>query len=283
MTKVRSIVTRRLSTFRTEHQFAHYGEIYDIDDFRFFRKWAMERNLPLLILGNGSNILFKRFKIETLVLRNRIEARMEVLDSGTIYATSSLSIMPILKYCERNSLDSFYFLASVPATVGGAIAMNAGGAQETIFDFLDTVTYLDGENICTRAATEIYHSHRQTLFSGITDKLILSATFRFPARVLDQSEIRNRIEWCHKNQDLSAPNCGSVFRECDRVIMKRVRWLVPCGIRIPYFLTQYSRKVNNWIICRNKRSWPIVVLIRLVQFIHWILGKKAIPEIVEVD
>lgn len=208
---------------------------------------------------------------------------MEILDAGVIKASSSLSIMRILKYCERESLDSFYYLASVPATVGGAIAMNAGGAGETIFDFLESVTYWDGEKIVEKPAAELERAHRKTDFTGRTDRLIIDAVFRFPAKKLESSEIQSRVKWCHEYQDLSAPNCGSVFRECDRGIIKVARWFPPWGIKIPFVRTQFSRKVNNWIICRNQSSWPIVCLIRFVQWIHWSVGKKAIPEIIEVD
>lgn len=283
MIEVKSITSSKLSTFRTSHVFQHYGEFSTLDEFRDFREWARNHDVPIVILGNGSNILFTKSKIRSLVLKNRLNAEMKVIGSGRIEASSSLSIMRILHYCERNSLDSFYFLASVPATVGGAIAMNAGMAKETIFDFVESVTFIEGEMVVTLPSEEIQRQHRKTMFTGATDKLILSAVFRFPERTLEQSEIKKRIAWCHENQDLSAPNCGSVFRECDRNIMKRARWLLPWGIRIPFFLAQYSRKVNNWIICRNRRSWPIVCLIRIVQLWHRLHGKRAVPEVIEVD
>lgn len=283
MIDIKKIESRRLSTFLTNHCFINYGEFATVEEFLEYREWARARDLPILVLGNGSNVLFTRFQVRTLVLKNRLEAKMEILSAGVVKASSSLSIMRILKYCERESLDSFYYLASVPATVGGAIAMNAGSASETIFDFLESVTYWDGESIVVKPATELIRTHRMTDFTGRTDKLIIEAVFRFPARKLESSEIQKRVKWCHDNQDLSAPNCGSVFRECDRRIMKKVRWIVPWGIHIPFFFAQYSRKVNNWIICRNKSSWPIVFLIRIVQLIHRAFGSKAIPEIVEVD
>lgn len=283
MVEIKQFESNSLSTFRTQHSYLRYGEFRTVEEFIEYRKWARERALPLFILANGSNTLFKRRKVRTLVLRNRLEPWMNVLDDERVEVSSSISVMRILRYCERHGLDSFYFLASVPATVGGAVAMNAGMAQETVLDFLESVTYLEGIHLVTKLNGALERGHRQTMFTGIQDRLIVSAVFRFPQRQFEESEIRKRIDWCHDHQDLSAPNCGSVFRDCNRNIMKRVRWLVPWGIRFPLFRAQFSRKVNNWIICRNKHSWPIVLLIRAVQLIHWLLGKCARTEVIEVD
>lgn len=283
MTEITRIISDRLSTYRTKHEFLHYGEFRTPDEFIEYRKWAHEHAVRIIILGNGSNVLFKRRKIGTLVLKNHLQSKMEILGEGRIKVSSSLPIMKILKYCEQNALDSFYCMASVPATVGGAIAMNAGSTHETVFDFLDSITYFDGDEIKEINNDELERSHRKTMFTGIQDRLILSATFSFPHRNMEESEIDKRIEWSHKHQDLSAPNCGSVFRDFNRPIYRWVRRLFPVGMSTPFFRAQFSKVVNNWIINRNHRSWPIVFMIRLVQFIHRITGKQAILELIEVD
>lgn len=284
MVEVKTLQSNRLSTFRTRHEFLHFGEFRRIEEYLEYRRWANENQVPLFILGNGSNTLFVRRRIRTLVLHNRLKPWMQDLGDGRIEVSSSLRLMRILKHCEQNSLDSFYFLASVPATVGGALAMNAGeGAGGTIYDFVESVTYIDDGQLVTRLNKEIERRHRQTMFTGIHDRLIVSAILRFPERRLEVSEIRKRIDWCHAHQDLSAPNCGSVFRECNRSIVGRVRGLPLLGVRIPLFRTQFSRKVNNWIICKSPSSRPIVFLIRVVQALHRLVGQRATPELIEVD
>lgn len=284
MVEVKRLNSDRLSTFRTQHDFLRVGEFRTVEEFLEYRAWAKANAAAILILGNGSNILFKRRRIRTLVLRNRIEPSMKDLGDGRVEASSSLPVMAILKHCEKHSLDSFYFLASVPATVGGAVAMNAGlGAGGTIFDFIESVTFLEGDELRTLPAEQMERRHRQTMFTGVHDRLIVSATFRFPTRRLDESEIRKRIAWCHANQDLSAPNCGSVFKEHFAPIVRKARGLPPFGVRVPFFGAQFSRKVNNWIICRNSSSWPIVFLIRVVQALHRLAGKRAVVELIEVE
>ena len=284
MPGVKQLKSDRLSTFRTRHTFRHFGEFETVEEFLEYRRWAKENGVKLYILGNGSNTLFTRRNVNTLVLQNSLKPTMTDLGDGRIEASSSMQIMPILKLCEKKGWDSFYFLASVPATVGGAAAMNAGGGVgPTIYDFIESVTFIEDGQLRTLPGDQIERSHRQTMFTGIHDRLIVSVIFKFPQINLEQSEIRKRIDWALSHQDLKVPNCGSVFKECDRPIIARVRGLPPFGINIPLFWAQFSRKVNNWIICRNPSSWPIVFLIRMVQFVHRLAGKRAVLEIIEVE
>jgi UDP-N-acetylmuramate dehydrogenase len=274
----------RLSTFRTRHRFRHYGEFTSAEEYRAYVAWAAERNIPLFILGNGSNTLFTRHEVRALVLRNKIAETITPLGGDLFRVSSATQVMRVLKYCEKQGRDSFYFLASVPATVGGALAMNAGaGAGKTIFDFLVSLTYVDGAETVTLEREAITLAHRQTMFTGIQDKLILEAVFAFPEIDMPESEIRKRAHWARDHQDLAYPNCGSVFRVYHRPIVTRMRALPPWGISIPGFRAQYSRRVNNWIINRNPSARPIVILIRTVQLLHRLVGKRAIPEIIEVS
>lgn len=283
MVEVTTLDSDRLSTFRTRHRFLHYGEFTTAAEFCAYRAWARERGLPVFILGNGSNTLFLRREVRSLVLRNRIPEAIEPLGRDLFRISSATQVMRVLKTCEKQGRDCFYFLASVPATVGGAIAMNAGGGSgPTIFDYLVELTYVDGEQEVTLARGQIEVAHRQTMFTGLRDRLVTSAVFRFPETELEGSPVRARAHWARDHQDLASPNCGSVFRECHRPLIGLVRGLPPGGIAIPGWRTQFSRRVNNWIITRSASPRPIVLLIRAVQLAHRLIGKRAVPEIIEV-
>ena len=284
MAEVSTLDSDRLSTFRTNHHFRHYGEFSTAAEYAEYRAWARDKGLPLFILGNGSNTLFTRHNVRSLVLRNRTPEEIRPRGGDLFHVSSSTQVMRVLKHCEKQGRDSFYFLASVLATVGGAIAMNAGtGGGKTIFDFLIELTYLDGDREITLPREEIEIARRQTMFTGVQDKLVISAVFRFPEVEMTESEIRKRAHWACDNQDLATPNCGSVFRLYYRPIVKYARALPPWGIAIPGWRAQFSRRVNNWIIYRNPCSRPIVIMIRTIQLLHRLIGKRAIPESIEVS
>jgi len=277
--EVRSLQSSRLSYYRSEHEFLHYGEFSSAADYVFFLGWARERALPILILGSGSNVLFKHRRVKSLVLRNRLPREISALSGTSLQVSSSVMVAEVLKWCEGRDLDSFYYLASVPATVGGAIAMNAGRGRahnKTIFDFVASVTVLrDGKEI-TLSKGEIALDYRQTPFTGQKSDLITRVIFTFKPAEIEGSPRRERVAWSKENQDHSAPNCGSVFKQFDSTLMTRLRGR-------GFFSARFSTKTTNWILSTGNKSWPIVWLIRFTQWLHRVKRKRAVLEIIAVD
>ncbi|MGC1272214.1 MAG: FAD-binding protein [Planctomycetaceae bacterium] len=276
---VRSIDTDRLSHFRTQHDFLHYGEARSVEQFIAYRRWADARDLPLLILGNGSNVLFTRKRVRALVVKNKLPRTLEELNDNTIRVSSTVAISQVIKWCKDRHLDSCYYLASVPATIGGAIAMNAGRGRrhnKSIFDFVENVTFLDGDGLKTLSRSEMPVGYRRTPFTGLTSKLIISAELAFPPRVEDADAGHERVRWSRENQDHSAPNCGSVFRES--------HWRIMSFLRGRAFGTgQFSPKTANWLLSHGASSRPLVRLIRIAQVLHRLVGKRAVVELIQVD
>jgi UDP-N-acetylmuramate dehydrogenase len=161
----------------------------------------------------------------------------------------------------------------------GAIAMNAGrGAiyNKTIFDFVASVTvFRDGKEL-TLSKAEIPLDYRQTPFTGQKSDLITSVTFVFSQAEIQGSPRRERVAWSKENQDHSAANCGAVFKHCDWTLMNRLRGR-------GFFSARFSPKTPNWILSTGNKSWPIFWLIRLTQWSHRVLRKRAVLELIAVD
>jgi len=279
--EVRTLESDRLSHFRTRHRFLHYGEATSVEEFVAYRRWAEVRGLPLLILGNGSNVLFRRSRIRALVVKNKLPRTLFEIDENTIEVSSTVAISQVLKWCKDRNLDSCYYLASVPATIGGAIAMNAGRGRthnRSIFDFVKSVTFLEGDELKTWQRHEIPIGYRQTPFTGLTSRLVVSAELTFPPRSDDRGSDagRERVAWSKENQDHSAPNCGSVFKQSHSRIMSFLR-----GKRLS--TAKYSPKTANWLLSRGPSSKPLVRLIRIAQVLHRLAGKRAVVELIQVD
>ena len=279
MGAIKRLTTNKLSFYRTSHVFQRYGEFSNVDEFLEYHKWAKENNANFYIVGNGSNTLFIRKKIKTLILRNNLEKYIKPLDKTRVEVSSSVFILDLLKYCYENSLDSFYYLASVPATVGGALAMNAGRGKEhnaTIYDFVESITFIDNGKVRTLKADEIKRTYRETMFTGKNNFLIVSSIFKFSSKEFEENPISSRRAWSKEYQDYTAPNCGSVFKISHTKILGTLK-----GLRIQE--AQFSSKTYNWILNNSDNSKPIVLLIRIAQFLHLLGFKKSALEIIEVD
>lgn len=277
--EIKNIESNKLSFYRTNHRFKNYAEFSSIEEFEEYHQWAKKSNVDFYILGNGSNTLFGRKNIKTLVLKNNLSKAIRSISPERVEVTSSTLVIELLKYCYEKSLDSFYYLASVPATVGGALAMNAGRGKEhnlTIYDFVESVTFFDGDKIRTLKADEIDRSYRETIFTGINNFLIMSAIFSFPHTKFNENPIAARRDWSKKFQDYNSPNCGSVFKNSDPKIIQKLK-----GLKIGK--TNYSSKTFNWINNYSENSLPIIILIMIAQFLHIINSKKIDLEIIKID
>lgn len=272
--------TNKLSLFRTTNCIENYIEVSSIIDLIEALKFAESQELDYVIHGNGSNIFFKNRNIKTLVIKNCIKTTFQKLDAERIKVSSSYSIIKLLKYCEKNNLDSFYYLASVPATVGGAVAMNAGRGKEynqTIYDYIENIKYLDkGGNIKVIDGKKAILAYRTTIFTGINNKFIIDVTFKFNENKFLDDPVSSRKSWSKINQDYTNNSCGSVFKESDVRILKRLK-----GLKV--FDAEYSDKTINWINNSSSNVLGINILINIAKFIHALLRKKLLLEIVEVE
>jgi len=274
----RAITSNALSTFRTRHEFSHFASFRTTDEFLAYRHWAKARSLPLFVLGKGSNVLFCRRRIDAVVLLNKLPRQVSPLGNDRFYISSSASIGEVLRVCRQQSRDSFYYLASVPASIGGALAMNAGRGQQfnqTIYDFVESVTLLSDDGQVTIPRADVAIAYRWTQFLDRPDVLLLGATFRFPLAELAGDPVAERIRYCKDVQDPVAPNCGSAFSHCDMRIMGRLRGLRLLG-------ASYSAKTNNWILNRSDNSRGIVALLMLARLCHWLSRQACRVEYIRI-
>ncbi|BAC91649.1 FAD-binding protein [Gloeobacter violaceus] len=279
MVAVTAFDTSQLSTFRTHHHFERYGEFKSAEEFAEYCRWADGHSARVYILGNGSNTLFARPSVRSLVLKNSLPRTIRSLGDGRVEVSSTVQINEVLNYCYQHALDSFYYLASVPASIGGALAMNAGRGKThhcTIYDFVESVTYVHEGAVQTLSNAEIQRGYRRTMFTGIQRSLILSAVLRFDAAHFEHNPLTERRQWAKEHQDNTLPNCGTVFKYASYPIMNRLR-----GLRIgdAYF----SSKTSNWILNKSSSSAPILTLIKVAKVLHYLSFKKIDLEVIEVD
>ncbi|MFW9262087.1 FAD-binding protein [Nostoc sp. CALU 546] len=277
--KIESLTSNSLSHYRTQHHFERVGEINSVDDLQMYCNWAKENKVNIYIIGNGSNTLFVKKNIQSLVLKNKLLKYTNPLPENRLEVSSSVSVMEVLKYCYQNSMDSFYYLASVPATIGGALAMNAGRGRQhgcTIYDFVESVTFFEDGCVKTLQNSQIARDYRETIFTGMHSKLILSAIFKFELTEFTENPLISRQIWAKEHQDNTAPNCGSVFKIANYRILQKLR-----GMSIGKAM--FSTKTSNWILSKSQSSYSIILLIKIAMILHFITRQKIALEVITID
>ncbi|MFH1888596.1 MAG: FAD-binding protein [Candidatus Omnitrophota bacterium] len=103
----------------------------DPDDLKLLLKSAKRHNLPLFVIGAGSNLLVSDKGISGVVVRlsapyfNKLSRKANYLEVG-----SGVSLDRVIIFARDHGLSGAEFLAGIPATVGGALAMNAGISEK---------------------------------------------------------------------------------------------------------------------------------------------------------
>ena len=176
-------------------------------------KYAYENNVPLLMLGNGSNMVVRDGGVRGIVLHFALLDEIRIEDN-IVYAQSGALIKEVSKQVAAKSLTGFEFACGIPGSIGGAMAMNAGAYGGEIKDVVIACTILtpEGERIVLNNE-QLELSYRKSIIAK-KGYYVLSATFELAQG--DQQEIDDKIADLtfqrESKQPLEYPSAGSVFK-----------------------------------------------------------------------
>lgn len=171
---------------------------------------------PILMVGLGSNLLVRDGGFPgTVVFTHPGLAVLREEGDGTLYAGAGLASPRLARHAARRALAGAEFLAGIPGTVGGALAMNAGCHGAETWQRVERVETVDrAGRLRSRTPAEFAIGYRHCGSKVATDEWFAGAWFRFERG--DASEARARIrallERRIATQPLRLPNAGSVFR-----------------------------------------------------------------------
>jgi UDP-N-acetylmuramate dehydrogenase len=176
-----------------------------------------DSQVPFRILGKGANLLVDDEGVDGIVVKlenecfkqTRYHGRKDVV---SLHAMAGADLATTLMETVRDGLDGLTALAGIPASVGGAVRMNAGGKFGSISDSLETITCLTsvGE-LVTHKKKDIRFSYRD---SRIAEPIILSSTFELqksdPVKIRDQ--VKEIFSWKKSRQPLADSSAGCAFK-----------------------------------------------------------------------
>ncbi|MEO1582969.1 MAG: UDP-N-acetylmuramate dehydrogenase [Planctomycetota bacterium] len=175
---------------------------------------CIELDPELVVLGDGANLLVADKGVDRLVVRLGSRFRETSIDAGTglVSAGAGADLAKLIHGTVREGLTGLESIIGVPATVGGAAVMNAGGAHGEIADRVERVHAVDrsGEPV-TLERPEIAFGYRT---SGLGHLILTSVDFRLDPG--DPAEARSRLlgimQQKKRSQPLHASTCGCAFK-----------------------------------------------------------------------
>ena len=176
-------------------------------------KYAYENEVPILMLGNGSNMVVRDGGVRGIVLNfSKLDA-VEI-QGDVVVAQAGALIIDVSKQVAATGLTGFEFACGIPGSIGGAMAMNAGAYGGEVKDVIVDCTVLtqEGERLVL-SKDELELGYRKSIIAK-NGYYVLNAKFQLEKG--DQQEIDAKIaDLTHQReskQPLEYPSAGSVFK-----------------------------------------------------------------------
>jgi len=233
---------------------------------------------PFLAIGLGSNTLVRDGGVRgTVIVMHNPGAALAVTD-GLIYADAGLACPKLARFAANHGCAEAEFLAGIPGTVGGALAMNAGCYGGETWRYVVRVEVLrrDGEfEIRTPADYIVGYRSVKNADVQTMDGIFTAAWFRFPPGDADAARDRIRELLARRilAQPLDLPNAGSVFRNPPNDHAARL--IEACGLK-GYAIggARVSERHANFIV--NPRGHAKAADIEaLIGFVHETVRAKT--------
>lgn len=219
--------------------------LHDLQEFL----QSINADEPVHFVGLGSNLLVRDGGVRgTVVIMHNVLTELNMQD-GLVYAEAGVTCAKLARFTAKHHRQGGEFMAGIPGTVGGALAMNAGCHGGETWNVVKQVQTIDrhGE-LHLRDKSEFDASYRHVQMP-VEGEWFVAAWFDLPAGEADEAEqkIKSLLAKRLATQPLNQPNAGSTFRNPPGDFAARL--IEACGLK-GYRIggAQVSEKHANFIV-----------------------------------
>jgi len=259
--------------------------------------FADKKNLPVFILGGGTNVLISDKGFSGLVIKLQV---LELKSQETkVIIGAGVKLSDVVSFALENSLSGIEWASGIPGTVGGAIRGNAGAFGGEMKDIVTEVTIIKNENRKAKNDNvklkikkfdneDMKFGYRRSIVKEKRNIIVLSAIFTLKKIKNEKEKTKSKelinyyLNYRKEHQPLNYPSCGSVFKNIEEREIKKNKELlknIKKGIVSAAVLiakaglvgkkigdAQISEKHANFIInLGNAKARDVLDLIKLCQ------------------
>lgn len=271
------------TSFKTGGPSDYYAAAKSIDEIKEAITFSKEKNIPLYVMGNGSNLLVKDNGFRGLILKIDLENFEFFSSENNVLVTAGAGnkLMALGEKFKQLGFSGFEELSGIPGTIGGANYMNAGAYGKELKDILVSSKAL---NLDTGEIESLKKEEQDLVYRGSIFKnkkyIILESTIALEKGNTEEietkmNEFRKQRE---EKQPLEYPSAGSTFKRGNGFITAKL--IDDCGLK-GYQIggAQISEKHAGFII--NKGNATSKDIIDLIEYTKKKLQEKFNVEIAE--
>lgn len=190
-----------------------FAEPRTADELQGLVRRCLDEELPVRLLGGGSNVLVRDEGVPGMVIRLAEPAFAEIkVAAGRLTAGGAAKLGHVISSAVREGLAGLEALVGIPGTIGGALHGNAGSRGGDIGQWTRRATVMtrSGE-IIERQRDELVFAYRE---SSLDELAILSAEFELEAEDSEELTKRMQQQWIVKkaSQPLGHQSAGCIFK-----------------------------------------------------------------------
>lgn len=173
-----------------------------------------KENIPVFIMGNGSNLLVSDKGIRGVVIKLSKNFSSFSISGDEVTAQSGILLSTLSKSIVNEALSGFEFASGIPGTIGGAVTMNAGAYDSEMKNIVEEVVAMDMDgNIKTFTNQEMNFRYRK---SRVTDETLVVLEAKLKLEKGNIEDIKAKIDDFTvrrtTKQPLTAYSAGSTFK-----------------------------------------------------------------------
>lgn len=251
-----------------------------IDQIKFVLKVSKDNNVPIFILGNGSNLLVKDKGIRGITLKIELKNIEITRENEQVYVKvgAGNKMAEVAGRLLREEIAGFEFASGIPGTIGGFVRMNAGAYGKEAKDIVTETTILDyNGDIKKIKGLEHEFQYRSSILKNM--KVIILET-KLKLDYGRKEQILNLMEEYRNSrfekQPVEFPSAGSTFKRGKDFITAKL--IDECGLK-EYSIggAKVSNKHAGFII--NTGNASAKDIIDLIEYIKKIVFEKTGKEI----
>lgn len=256
----------RHTSFKIGGAADYFVEPTSVSELTTLLKTARENNVPMTVIGNGSNLLVSDSGIAGLVVSTLQIKDIKLIDDTHIFAAAGASLTAVCLFAKKHSLTGLEFAYGIPGSVGGALYMNAGAYGGEMAHVVESAESVKNGGLVKRNITELELSYRHSVYTS-SDEVITGVVFALEKGNADEITEKMEIlmEKRKTSQPLDFPSGGSTFKRPEGYFAAAL--IDECGLKgLSVGGAEVSRKHAGFVINReNATAKDVITLIEKIK------------------
>lgn len=210
------VPAREYTTFRTGGNVEAMYRAGNLQGLKHMVAFLADEGIPYLVMGSGSNLLVRDggFDGVAIILDGSLASVEDcTVAEPSILAGAGLRLHKLVEYCAEKGLAGVEFMAGIPGTLGGAVAMNAGSWGKEIGEVISEVAVLTAGGIVeTRDRLSLAFTYRELDLPPGTIILNAKLGLRFDKPALIKKRVASYLKQRKERFPLDMPSAGSIFK-----------------------------------------------------------------------